>query len=419
MQRKLAFEHTPGLALPLRFLLAAPWFGALAGLLLVWQGADAMSTRWAPATLAVTHLLTLGFLGMAMAGSLLQMVPVVAGVELHWARRLGPMIWAALAGGALLLAGGFLHGLPWCLRAAGILLAGAFILLVAVLARALSQRSAPNALPVVAGMRQAVVALACAVTIGVALAAFLVGAVRLRVMEWTNVHAAWALVGWVGVLVVSVVFQVVPMFQSTQVFPRQLAFVLPPLCLGGLALWTVGYLLGYQWQWLGAGLVSICLAVFAAYTLALLLRRKRAADVSTWYWWLSLGSLLASVAVFLAPGGFEKAVVLGVLFIGGFAMSAVNGMLYKIVPFLLWYHGQHAGCDVPGVRQLMPDSEPRVQFAWHAASVVLLLAAAIAPGWLAQLAGAVLAVSCMRLGFDLALAAISLRKLANEQNQES
>ena len=71
------------------------------------------------------------------------------------------------------------------------------------------------------------------------------------------------------------------------------------------------------------------------------------------------------------------------------------------------------------VRQLMPDSEPRVQFAWHAASVVLLLAAAVAPGWLAQLAGAVLAVACMRLGFDLALAAISLRKLANERNQES
>jgi hypothetical protein len=49
----------------------------------------------------------------------------------------------------------------------------------------------------------------------------------------------------------------------------------------------------------------------------------------------------------------------------------------------------------------------------------MLLAAAIAPGWLAQLAGAVLAVSCMRLGFDLALAAISLRKPASEQYQES
>ncbi len=410
MQRKLAFEHTPGLALPLRFLLAAPWFGALAGLLLVWQGADALATRWAPATLAATHLLTLGFLGMAMTGSLLQMVPVVAGVELYWARRLGPVIWAALAGGVLLLAAGFLHGLPWCLRAAGALLAGAFLLLVAVLARALSQRSAPGALPVVAGMRQAVAALACAVALGVALTAFLTGALRLRVMEWTNVHAAWALVGWVGVLVVSVVFQVVPMFQSTQLYPRQLAFILPPLSLAGLAVWTAGYLAGHAWQWIGAGLVGTCLAVFAVYTLVLLARRKRAPDVSTWYWWLALAALLASVLVFLCA---DQPVLVGVLFIAGFAMSAVNGMLYKIVPFLLWYHGQHAGCDVPGVRQLMPESEPRVQFAWHAASVVLLLAAAIAPGWLAQLAGAVLAVSCMRLGFDLALAAFSLRKLAS------
>jgi hypothetical protein len=111
--------------------------------------------------------------------------------------------------------------------------------------------------------------------------------------------------------------------------------------------------------------------------------------------------------------------VLGVLFIVGFAMSAVNGMLYKIVPFLLWYHGQHAGCDVPGVRQMMPESEPRVQFVWHAASVVLLLAAAMAPGWLAQLAGAVLAVSCLRLGFDLALVAFTLRKRASARNPES
>jgi hypothetical protein len=419
MQRKLAFEHTPGLALPLRFLLLAPWFGALAGLLLVWHGSEAMGTRWAPATLAVTHLLTLGFLGMAMAGSLLQMVPVVAGVELRWARTLGPVIWGALAGGAPLLAGGFLCGLPWCLRAGSALLAVAFLLLLAVLGRALARRPAAAALPVVAGMRQAMVSLACAVAVGIALAAFLVGALPLRVLEWTNVHAAWALVGWVGVLVVSVAYQVVPMFQSTQLFPRPLAFVLPPLCLGGLLLWTAGYLAGKPWQWAGACLVAACLALFAAYTLMLLWRRKRAADVSTWYWWLALGSLIASVVLFVLPRSAGHALVLGVLFIVGFAMSAVNGMLYKIVPFLLWYHGQHAGCDVPGVRQMMPESEPRVQFVWHAASVVLLLAAAMAPGWLAQLAGAVLAVSCLRLGFDLALVAFTLRKRASARNPES
>ena len=410
MQRKLAFEHTPGLALPLRFLLAAPWFAALAGLLLMWSGPAALATRWAPATLAVTHLLTLGFLGMAMAGSLLQMVPVVAGVELRWAGRLGPAIWGLLAGGALLLAAGFLCGLPGCLRGGATALALAFVLLLAVLARALSRRAAQGALPMVAGMRQAVPALALAVCAGVALVAFLSGGMPLRMLEWTNVHAAWALVGWVGVLIVSVVFQVVPMFQSTQLFPRPLAFMLPPLCVAGLLVWSAGYLLGQQWSWIGAGLVAACLGLFAIYTLVLLWRRKRAPDVATWYWWLALGSLLAAVAVFLCPRGVDKALVLGVLFIAGFAMSAVNGMLYKIVPFLLWYHGQHAGCDVPGVRQLMPEREPRVQFAWHAASVAALLGAVVAPEWLAHAAGAVLAVASMRLGFDLLLVVQAARQ---------
>lgn len=407
MQRKLAFEHTPGLGLPLRFLLAAPWFGALAGLLLLWFGPDALSSRWSPAALGLTHLLTLGFLGMAMAGSLLQMVPVVAGVELRWARHAGPLVWWSLGAGALLLVTGFLCGLPGCLRAAGILLGFAFSLLIAVLARALSLRVAPDALPMVAGMRLALPSLALAVGAGVALTAFLTGRLSLRAVEWTNVHAAWALVGWVGVLIVSVVFQVVPMFQSTQLFPRPLAFMLPALCVAGLALWTAGYLLGRPWQWLGAGLAAACLAMFAAYTLLLLFRRKRAADALTWYWWLALGSLLACVPLALWPG---RPVLLGVLFLCGFAMSAVNGMLYKIVPFLLWYHGQHTGRDVPGVRQLMPESEPRVQFAWHAASVLLLAGAALAPDWLARAAGVALAVSCMRLGFDLALPALATRK---------
>ena len=32
--------------------------------------------------------------------------------------------------------------------------------------------------------------------------------------------------------------------------------------------------------------------------------------------------------------------LLGVLMIVGFAMSVINGMLYKIVPFLVWFHLQ-------------------------------------------------------------------------------
>jgi hypothetical protein len=59
MQRALSLDDTPALSVPLRFLLAAPWFGAAAGALLLWQGSAALATRWVPGTVALTHLMTL------------------------------------------------------------------------------------------------------------------------------------------------------------------------------------------------------------------------------------------------------------------------------------------------------------------------------------------------------------------------
>lgn len=43
--------------------------------------------RWSPATLALTHLITLGYLAMIMLGALLQILPVVLGVPVPQVRR--------------------------------------------------------------------------------------------------------------------------------------------------------------------------------------------------------------------------------------------------------------------------------------------------------------------------------------------
>jgi hypothetical protein len=71
---KIALDQMPSPALPRRFLLSAPLWGMVAGALLVSDGALTLQTRWAPATLALAlvHAFTLGVLGNAMFGSLLQ-----------------------------------------------------------------------------------------------------------------------------------------------------------------------------------------------------------------------------------------------------------------------------------------------------------------------------------------------------------
>ena len=74
-------------------------------------------------------------------------------------------------------------------------------------------------------------------------------------------------------------------------------------------------------------------------------RRRGLADAAVWYW--QLGMVCLAVAVVLWTAGRVWAplatdprypVLLGALMIPGFALAVINGMLYKIVPFLVWLH---------------------------------------------------------------------------------
>lgn len=62
MATLLSFDNAPPLSVPARFFVAAPGYGVLAGLLVLLQGQDLLLSRWSPAMLALTHLLTVGVL---------------------------------------------------------------------------------------------------------------------------------------------------------------------------------------------------------------------------------------------------------------------------------------------------------------------------------------------------------------------
>jgi hypothetical protein len=77
----------------------------------------------------------------------------------------------------------------------------------------------------------------------------------------------------------------------------------------------------------------------------------------------------------------------GVLFLAGFALSAVNGMLYKIVPFLVWLHlnnrlqqaARWQG-SVPNMKQVIPERMARWQLRLQLAALLLLLAGVLSGG---------------------------------------
>lgn len=407
MQRILSFDQTPPLSVPLRFFLTAPAFAIIASVLLAWYGPQALESRWAPLTLALTHLLVLGFLAASMVGSLVQILPVVAGVDLPRTQLTSGIVHVLLTLGTAALAAAFVLAQPLLFKLALLFLGSAFLWLLVASVAGLWRVTDVSA--TLWAIRLALLALLATVVLGATLASAFAWPLGLPLMDLTNVHARWGLLGWVGLLVIGVAYQVVPMFQVTPLYPPYLTRWLAPVLFVLLLVWSVLDVFTQQTQtsgWNNAMSIVVALGfmLFGLTTLYLLWFRKRPKpDVTVMFWRTAMTSLIACAALWIAGRFLPQlsvapayALLLGVLFIVGFAYSAINGMLYKIVPFLVWYHLQSAISQrglVPNVKQVLPDSVTIRQFFVHLAALAILLAAVLRPGILTHVAGCAFAVS--------------------------
>ncbi|MBK8537011.1 MAG: hypothetical protein IPL59_19105 [Candidatus Competibacteraceae bacterium] len=385
----LSLEQAPPFDVPLRFFLTAPVFLVLAAMVLLWHGPELFASRWLPAPLALTHLLTLGFMAQVMIGALLQMLPVVIGVTVPRPQWIAALIHLPLTLGTLTLAGAFLLGSPLGFQIASGLLGLGFG--VALIAFNLAVWRAPVTSGTVIAVRCALGGLLVTVTLGLLLGGFFGWGLSLPIVTITTLHAVWGLVGWTVLLVAGIADQVVPMFHITPAYPRWLSRGFAPLMAVMLALWS-GLMLGNgetAAQIAGVGL-AVGIAVFAGMTLHLLnQRRRKIGDPVLAYWRISLISLLASAALWLATSFLPALMpwstvewLLGILLIVGFAGAVINGMLYKIVPFLAWFHLQAqllGRAKVPHMKQLLPDAPVRRQGWAYLVALLLLLAAAVYP----------------------------------------
>ncbi|HEX8013351.1 MAG TPA: hypothetical protein VF814_20895 [Casimicrobiaceae bacterium] len=399
----LDLQQAPPISVPLRFFITAPAFALLAALVTVWQGAEVFQSRWAPATLAVTHLLVLGCVTMVMVGALMQIMPVLAGAPFARPRAIASIVHPALSLGTLALAGGFLTGERTLLAAATVLLGSAFAVFVAAMAHALSRATATNA--TVRTLWLVAAALAIAVALGAWLASSRGWSIPLFVASLPDVHPGWALLGWVGLLVVAVAHRVVPMFQLTPNYPDWMPRRFGWAVLAALTAWSAATEFGGRVASIaGAVPLAMLYATFAATTLRLQRRRRRRQlDVNVLFWragmLCAIGAVLGWIVSLSSelPSGFTVAV--GVLAVVGAALSLVNGMLYRIVPFLAWFHlYTRAGASphVPHLKDYLADGLQRRQLWLHIASIALLVAATLWPPALARVAAVVLAASALQ-----------------------
>jgi len=413
MRRALSLDSSPELSVPFRFFLNAPIFALLAAGLLLWAGPDAFASRWMPVSLALTHVFTLGVLTSVMAGAMMQILPVATGIRVAGEQTTSAVVHALLTAGTLTLSCAFIVGTPALYALAVVLLAAAFAWLLAACAIGFWRHrdAVRNGVSDVLGAsRLALAALLATVVLGLLLACAQAFGVSLPVVTLTNLHATWGLAGWVGLLTIGMAFQLIPMFLVTEPYPRAITCALAPVVFVLLALTSLSTAVIPRLATPLAALLLVAYTAFAIATLYLLWTRKRPeADATTKFWRTAMFCVAACGplwAIDVWTGNAAWAVTLGVVLLFGVAWSLVNGMLYKIVPFLLWYHAQRSltGAAMrfaPKVKNMIPDRIASRQFWAHLVALALLIAASQWPEVFARVAALAVGVSAVWLGLNM------------------
>lgn len=314
--------------------------------------------------IAVTHLVVLGFLASILMGAMYQLVPVALETTLHNGALVRPHFLAHMVGVAGMVATFWVWDMKQVGHFGSLLALGAGCF-VYNLVRTL--RRAP---------RWSVVATALASVLGWFSLTLLAGLYLATAKCWDfspfdpvaamHAHAHLGVVGVFVLPIVGVSLKLVPMFTLSEVqSPRRAGWAVA-LINAGLALVVVTVL----WRSAmkpAAGLVLVAgLALYGMELRAILRARRRAAlDWGLRHFLLAL-VLLAPVSVLglvLSWPGLPATQLTtqlenlyGYLGILGVAGVAVMGMLYKIVPFLVWYraYGDRVGREpVPTLADLV------------------------------------------------------------------
>lgn len=309
-----------------------------------------------PATLILVHLVAIGWLSLAMAGALLQFVPVLVSRPLAFPHFALPAL-AALAAGLLLLCAGFATLAGWIDAPLDLMPLGAIFLLCGfsllgfmLVATLLSTR------PVALFARFVLTGLACLAITALSGTAFTtllsgrsdwLGAVAL-LPSGLPFHALLGLGGWLGLIAFGVSYRLFVMFMMAPEPPARR--VRPVLLFSGLglALAFAGLVAPFANVEPGAWWVAAVLVVLAAASLfygrdILALyraRRRKALEINMLasipaFIALGLGLSLLPVAVLAHAGdGLIAAPVFLLAFgwLGGLTLA----QLVKIVSFVTW-----------------------------------------------------------------------------------
>ena len=374
-QGGLSLDQAPPISVVLRFFVTASIFGILLGLFLLSQSLKITTLSSYSTQLIVIHTLSLGVMASFMLGALFQMLPVLAGVVIKTPTTKAMMVHGLLSVGVLvqLFAFGISSNSLLFFLALAYLGSALFYAIYLMLKELLKIKIHSSSSK---GILLALFSLIVTTLFGIYLlltdGGFIIGAEFSQVKE---LHYSFALFGWVSLLIVSVSFQVIEMFYVTPAYPKSMSRYITVTVLALLLLKTILVFLGYPSTLLTATITLLFLA-YSTVTIDRLTQRKRpVADATVWFWLFGMALFILSMTItFIGSFLTINSTLQHLSYIAfiSFALSIVFAMVYKIVPFLTWFHLSNQGyMEAPMMHDVIHPKKAKIHFYIHVTTIFI------------------------------------------------
>jgi hypothetical protein len=408
---RITAANAPSASLPLRFIIAGLLALGIAGAWLVVNPSLITEYHYGPQPVAFTHLVLLGFGLSVVMGVLYQLGPVALDVKLYSERLARFQSWLHLIG----VPGMVCMFLKWDFKQIGhfgSVFGIGVILFVYNMARTLARipRWTPIAFGIATGIGWMLVTMSAGLFIACAkcwpsLSSF-------APLPQMHAHAHLGLLGIFITLIVAVSYRLVPMFAVSKVqSSRRAAWSIALLNLGVASVATT---ILFQSPWkIGAALITISgLALFNVELRAILragARPKLDWGMRHFITGMSLITPTATLSLALCLPGVPVSPhlenVYAVFGLFGVLLFALIGILYKILPFFVWFHryGSEIGrSKVPQLADMYSAPLQAFGYALHIAALFLVAgAAAFGSRPLSSFGCALFASSLLTLGINV------------------
>ncbi len=356
----IASAYSPPFRVVAKYFVTAIFAFVAFNLMLVLNYNDIGGHHFQPKLLSITHIATLGFITMTIFGAMIQLVPVVLEVKLFSSILAEIQYWIFTTGIVLLVYKFWNFGSAISFTLPAIILNISFLLFSINIVVSMFRVKRWN----IIGTHLASAIFWLLVTgIGALLLTLNLDRPYIKIdhLQYLKLHVITAFVGWVGMVVMGVSYKLIPMFSLSYGYKITLAkwaFGLANFGLLGLN-WIMHYAQTGIYT-LFFGLIILIGISFYLIQISQIFRKRLRRKLDIGLQWTVASFVILTVITLLNYSflvvDYESirslTIVYGFLILVGFASVLIIGQMYKIIPFLVWYHKYSSKVGVENVPML-------------------------------------------------------------------